>query len=326
MLKKYLKEKYGIDIEKEELEEAVKWTSKATLYADAILNATKKVLEAMSSTPIEKLFIADKASDRKLVKTPVQEYILKTILSPLIEVEETGQLVKDTPKIRKALNEIVVFLSLALYRAEEEKKKDLDFTQEIIAYRKRFKEHINWHKLDFNKRKRDIALLIYKRRGIEEKLVDALKEARKQKVEDLEIENKEKIKNSYNQWKGPEIKQDNILLLFLFYALQSVTAKYPTEKKETFWDKWAYEVEIAGLNPEDVEEKYNEPGTWGFSITAMLGGRAINALKKEAITSKTAKYILDQITTVTTLKRTGETTWTTTRVFRDDNKSLTGNV
>lgn len=64
-------------------------------------------------------------------------------------------------------------------------------------------------------------------------------------------------------------------------------------------------------------------GRWGFSLVVNLNGKALRQLESEAQKDETARMVLDALTSVTTLKRTGMETWAVKDVLQKG--KLTGN-
>lgn len=305
-------------------------SSNDNLLRDHILMAAEQML-GTNNTP--DAFVRT-SKNSELYRVPVISRI-NSILKKHVTDVETGSISSKSDNAKKCIREVAEALLEALYRVL---KKNTDYNKEEA--RKYFNDYKKAG-YDFaysfkNYNPEEYTRLDSTVLELENEIVDAQarykaahKEQKKaeriRKAADKEIESKEQIKASFDVWaNSPMTSVDDVspTLMWLYYSITDISAHYPIGKEEEFIENWISELEDAGITSlENVKEISKD--SWGFSIIIRINNKALKKLASEAKTNDTAKTVLNEITSVTTLKRVGLDTWKEKPVLQDD--KLSGN-
>ena len=333
MISKILKRLYDLDVkDSDDLEEAARSNpAERKLTKDIVIEAAKEILGTNNNADA---FIVRSTAEKKLGKVQVMKR-LETILKKYITNKANGEISHKDENAKRCIKKVAELLLEALFRVNT---KDTDQLKNEIAkyYAQAEKYHATYtfkvynydeyRKLPQMIIQLEETILVIKEKFAQEQKASekALKAAEKaQRIVDKEIESRARINNEFDVWSNANLTENNIspVLVWLYHSIEEITGVYPPNGFEVFMEVWEPELEEAGINIDNVKEAVSQ--RWGFSIEVNLNGKAVRQLKREAQKDETARMVLDALTSVTTLKRTGMEAWAYREVLQKN--KLTGN-
>ena len=333
MISEIVKRLYDLDVkDSDALEEAASDDSaERKLTKDIVIEAAKEILGTNNNADA---FIVRSTAEKKLGIVQVMDK-LESVLKKYITNKANGEISDKNENAKKCIKSVAEVLLEALFRVKTKDTDQLD--NEIAKYYAQKKGFVAsyifsvYNYDEYRKLPQMITQLEKTILAIKEKLAQEQKAERKalkaaeraQRVVDKEIESRDLIKTEFDVWSNANLTENNIspVLVWLYHSIEEIKGVCPPNVFEAFMEVWAPELEEAGINPANVKEA--SEGRWGFSLEVNLNGKAVKQLRREAQKDETARMVLDALTSVTTLKRTGAEAWTYKEVLQKN--KLTGN-
>lgn len=320
MLEKYLKEKYEIAQEEEQIiNEAKKtmngWEISFPVTVDSLIDLVDRIIKSEGVNKSDAAIVFADRNEEELRVLNIYDYLTEKLSKLSIE-EETGEI--DAWDITESLMIVSRALIEAISRAKGRVKDSLEYEQ------RRYLKSGTDEGYDFAWAYNQIWGLY--RSWMDKKILSELKKMEKEiKVKDLEKASKEKIIQEFETWKNSPLGKYEDLLIWLSKGIESIEAMYPAHAEQSFLNDWAVDLKSIGIDPSTVGIVSSQR-RWGFGITINLNKQCFERLKEDAKTNERAKNVLTQLLNAETPKRKNQTTWEIEPVLQNNDNVLSGNT